>query len=379
MRYILSLLLIVGLAFVYFSWNYEREARRQEHVAPVHTDETTIETNVKRQINDGEVELIFRQESGRIIRVVADEDAANTFVNSVLVYVSSREQRVKEQIDRDLDAVFTRAFATANADLEGYADWHFAWLESWNVLRHALTGALEEAVSLSLSLEKTREAARHEVERYFMRNFSERLLKAELRNPIIEQGVEQIIRDAHVELQLSIASLDAQVQKFIAENSNYDEEIDPDEIASLQLDWDAARWKTPITNTQTYIFEGIQSVGTVAFSAVALGGALEALLAPLLAETIGSVMASMETAIVFSAAGSEVPIVGNIVGAAIGLAVDKIFSMFREAMTRDDFTAANRAALDAVTNQWKSTLTPKLTAMVSVWFADVSQAVALNQ
>ena len=379
MRYILVTFLVGGLALIYFGWNYDRDVRRQEHVAPVHEDVTTIETTVNRQIEDGEVALIFRQESGRVIRIIADEDAASSFINSVLLYVSNREQRVNEQITRDLDAVFTRAFASADSDLEAYADWHFAWLESWNILRHAITGALEEAISLSLSIEKTRESARHEVERYFMRNFSERVLRAEFRDPVIKDGVLQIVRDAHAELQLTIASLDDQVQKFISEHSNYDEVINPDNVINVKLDWDAARWKAPIVNAESYVIQGVQSVGLVAFTTVTLSSTLEAIIAPLLAETVASVMASTELAVGGAVLGSEVPILGNLAGAAVGLLLDKAISLYRESMTRDDFSAANRLALNAVVDQWKQSLKPKLHSITGTWFSDVSQAVALIQ
>jgi hypothetical protein len=370
-----SLVIVVLVA----GWFFIGDETRRAHLAPVHPDQTTVDVLSERQIESDEIALVFKNEAGKVVRVVADKDVTNSFVNSVLRYVQDRESSVNQKMQRDVDALFARAFATKNADLEAYADWHFAWLESWVILKEAIAGAIDEALSLSLSLDKVREASRHAVEGYFIRNFSERLLKPELRNPIIDQGIEQIIADAHTEMQLTIASLDHRVQQFIAENSNYTEVIDPAQAVDIKLDWDAAKWKAPVSNVDLYIQQGVQSVGTVAMSSVVLAGVIEATILPLLSGIIGSAAASTELAVIGAAAGSEFPGVGTLIGAGVGLLLDKAVNLFRESMSREDFIKDNRDAIDATVSEWKASIHPKLERVSRVWFDDISQAVAISQ
>jgi hypothetical protein len=116
-------LVIVGVPAI-FAWNIysASEARRTLHDSAITASGTIVKTSIKRKVADGEVEFVLRQVDGRLVRVIADKDAAAAFITETLLVLDKARQRAHERARFSLDRVFDVAFATRQEDLDAYAD-----------------------------------------------------------------------------------------------------------------------------------------------------------------------------------------------------------------------------------------------------------------
>ena len=83
-----------------------------------------------------------------------------------------------------------------------------------------------------------------------------------------------------------------------------------------------------------------------------------------------------------AAAGSAVPggaVGGAIVGGLVGLAIDHAVNEAGEAMNRESFIDANRAALTATTEVWQRRLEMALHEAVNTWFDDAREAIVVER
>lgn len=373
-------LCIIGLV-AFMVWNIwsSSEATREAHETRPHRDGTVVQLNVARKLSADEVRLVLRQLDGRLVRVVAKKDATSKFTNDTLVYLQSRRDRVKNQLKRDLDRVFSDAFSDREQAVSAYADWFFAWGRSWALLWEGIKGAAVEASKLALSRTKITDAARHEVEAYLIRHYTEFVLKPEIRDPSIIAGVRKALKQAHEEYLFAISGLDARLQQFMADHALHTEPLSADQAVTVALDWDAQKWKTPRYALEDKALEVVGSIGVIAGSTVIVGPVLEATIIPLFAETIAEIMISTEWALGGALALSEVPLLGTALGAALGLFADRALAYFREKMQRKDFVRENLVAVDATVKQWKGKASPPLMRAIDVWFDDAQAAVVIKR
>lgn len=377
----LVILVVSGIAVVNLIGESERLNR--DHIQThVHVDSSQVALlgpeRSRRMVEDGEIEFILRRGPEGPQRVIVARDAAAEFVNTQLAYIDQRRQGLKDKIKRDLAAQFERAFADRNAAVEAYADWFFAWGSSWKILYQAVMGGINEVPKVGISRTKVTEAARIEVERYMMQHYKEFVLKPELRDPLIVSGTEQVLRDAHQEFLFILSTLDYRLTDFLKRHTRHIESLDPGDVQRIKLDWEAQRWKTPRTQIDNQYRQALTSIGTIAASTVVLGPMLEATILPLLGEVIAETMAGFELAIGGAVLGSEVPLLGNLLGFAAGVGADYLLSYFRESLNREDFVAGNRAAVEATMREWQGKLLPELQRLVDVWMDD-TQAVAARR
>src|SRR4029453_9646717 len=99
--------------------------------------------------------------------------------------------------------------------------------------------------------ESLTEAIEADVKEYFLRNYKEQVLKPEVRDQAISQGVEQAVRHAHDSYRRVIANGDMRLQLFLAQHTSHLADIPAaTPVSNIKLDWDAQKWKAP-----TYLME----------------------------------------------------------------------------------------------------------------------------
>ena len=137
-------------------------------------------------------------------------------------------------------------------------------------------------------------------------------------------------------------------------------------------------------------FDGVVGVGTAAaggtVGALALGPAINTVLARSFGQLSSRVATSLGTRIAFAQQGAIAgtvaqPVGGQVVGAAIGImigaAVDYLANATNEAFNRESFVAANEEALDATIATWKAGLAANIDTAIDKWFDDARAAVVL--
>jgi len=361
---------IVGVAAV-FAWNIysASEIRRALHETAVPATGTSVETTIRRQVADGEVEMVLRRSDDSVLRVIAARDDRDRLVNRLLGELEASRQRVHGQASAALDRTLADAFAGRADDLDRYADWYFAWGRSWRLLYEALIGAGQEAARLGFSRTQVSDAARYAVEDYLLRHYREMVLKPAVRDPLVSAGILAVFRDANAGFLAAAAAFDDEIQRFAGQDALYTERLDADAV-KVRLDWDAETWRAPRQDAGDRYLAPARTAVVVAGGAFVLGPIANRLLAQHLARATAPVLASARMAVGGAAVGSIEPGLGTAIGALGGLALDWGINAFQDWMSRDDFIADNAAALDATIAAWKGRIMPEVSRSIDVWFDD---------
>ncbi len=333
---------------------------------------------------------MIKDVDGTVHKVVASKSETDQFVNDTILMLDDERARIKQAVHEDLDRSFALAFQDREPSINAYADWFFEWKRSYVVLKESITSAITRFFEAG-TYQSLPEAIEADVEDYFLKNYKEQVLKPELRDPVITQGVEQAVRHAHDSYRRVIANSDMRLQLFLAKHTSHLEDLPASMPAtSVKLDWDAQKWKAPIYLMQDRAFDGIAGVGAAAaggtVGALALGPALNSMLAQSFGQLSRRFVTSLGTRLTLAEQGAVAgtfvqPMGGQVIGAAIGVAigaaVDYLGNAANEAFNRDGFVASNNQALDTTIAAWKSNLEASMDSAVDKWFDDARSSVVL--
>lgn len=376
-------LLLVGAAgsFAVNAW-YFSAARRAEHTAPVHRDGTQLGIETKRQLSEYDTELVLKSSDGLVRRVLAKRSVATAFVDESIAYLDRERTAIAADIEHDVAALIEQAFADREASIARFADWHFGWGQSWRLTMQAATAAIEQIPKAAFSAESMSEAVRHSLEAYLHRHYRDYVLKPELRDPVIVRGVETILRNAHRRYVATVATLDARLQRFLAEKTTHLDGQRSTSITSMKLDWDAAKWAVPryaLEDEATRsLFRGTQAVTVTALLANTVAPAIE-----------------RELLVIFAAAGARLTAAvlpnlsrmrrpantggrwqGWLTAAALAIGIDWLSNSLKDRWERPDFIKANRDAVETTMATWRTALAKRLTDTLDIWIDDTRGVVA---
>ena len=371
---------------------YRSYQRHLEHTAPVHADGSILEFFFPdRSLPKDAVDLVVKDVDGSLHKVVASKSDTDRFVNETILMLDAERARIKQVAHEDLDRAFAIGFQDREQAISDYADWFFAWKRSYVVLKESITSAITRSLEIG-KYESLTEAIEADIKEYFLRNYTERVLKPELRDQTIAKGVEQAARHAHDSYRRVIANGDMRLQLFLAQHTSHLEDIPASTpVTEVKLDWDAQKWKAPVYLMEDRAFDGIVGIGTAAVGgtvgALALGPAINSVLARSFAQISRRFAASLGTRIAFAEQGAVAgtlvqPMGGQVIGAAagvlIGAVIDYLSNEANEAVNRESFVAANDEALDATIAAWKSKLEANIDAAIDTWFDDARSSVVLS-
>jgi phosphoglycolate phosphatase-like HAD superfamily hydrolase len=370
---------------------YRSYYRHLDHTAAVHPDRSVFDIFFgDKTLPPDAVDLVIRDVDGTLRKVVASKSEADKFVNETILMLDEERARIKQAAHEDLDRTFALAFQDREQAISGYADWFFEWKRSYVVLKETISSAIARFIEVG-KYESVTEAIDADVKDYFLKNYKDQVLKPELRDQVITKGVEQAARHAHDSYRLVIANGDMRLQLFLAKHTSHLEDIPPaTPMTNVTLDWDAQKWKAPVYLMQDRAFDGIAGLGAAAaggtVGALALGPAINGVLAQSFGQLSRRVATSLGTRLAFAQQGAVAgtvvqPVGGQVVGAAIGVAigaaVDYLSNAANEAINRESFVKANEQALDATIAAWKSGLEANLDTAIDKWFDDARASVVL--
>jgi hypothetical protein len=366
--------------------------RYLDHTAPVHTDGSVLDIFFgTSNLPADPVDLVVKDVDGTLHKVVASKSEADKFVNDTILMLDDERARIKQAAHEDVDRAFAVAFQDREQAISNYADWFFEWKRSYVVLKESLTSAITRFFEAG-KYESLTEAIEADVKDYFLRNYKEQVLKPEVRDQTISQGVEQAVRHAHDSYRRVIANGDVRLQLFLAKHTSHLEDIPAaTPMTNVKLDWDAQKWKAPVYLMEDRAFDGIAGIGAAAaggtVGALALGPALNGVLSQTFGQLSRRFVTSLGTRLAFAQQGAVAgtmvqPMGGQVIGAAIGVAIgvvaDYLSNAANEAFNRDEFVTANSEALDATIATWKSTLTANIDTAIDKWFDDARSSVVLS-
>ena len=384
---VLCVYAIVSLGTTFYRSYY----RHLDHSAAVHADRSVFDIFFgDKSLPPDAVDLVIKDVDGSLHKVVASKSQADQFVNDTILMLDEERARIKQAAHEDIDRSFALAFQDRDAAISAYADWFFEWKRSYVVLKETISSAITRFLEVG-KYELVNEAVEADVNDYFLKNYKEQVLKPELRDQTVTQGVEQAARHAHDSYRRVIANGDMRLQLFLAQHTSHLEDIPASTpMTNVKLDWDAQKWKAPTYLMEDRAFDGIAGVGAAAaggtVGALALGPAINGVLAQSFGQLSRRVAASLGTRLAFAEQGAIAgtvvqPMGGQVVGAAIGVAigaaVDYLSNAANEAINRDSFVSANEEALDATIAAWKASLEANIDTAIDKWFDDARASVVL--
>ena len=165
------------------------------------------------------VELVVKDVDGKLHKMVASKTEADKFVNDTILMLDEERARIKQAAHADLDRSFASPFRTAT----GYRVLCRLVLRVEALLRRVegIDHLRHHPLLRGRQIQSMTEAVEADVNDYFLRNYKEQVLKPELRDETITQGVEQAVRHAHDSYRRVIANNDMRLQLFLAKHTSH--------------------------------------------------------------------------------------------------------------------------------------------------------------
>jgi hypothetical protein len=343
----------------------------------VQPDTTTIAAPVRENIaglRPGEIELVLKDDEGRIVRVAAKRTALSGFEREMLFFLKRKEETALLTFRQDLKRAFDDGFADSEAALQDYAKWFFAWGRNLVLLKEAVVAGSSQAVNI-FSPNKIWEAVSARVQGYLMDNYQMRVLKPEERNPKIQRGLEAAFQKAHAGYRATIEEIGVRERQFIKTNTRLLEAY-PAGTVEVRLDWQAQRWRIP----RHYAIDHAEK----AYRSVAIMGAsiaMAPLLSPIVSRIGSTVMTRLSGRVIASRKGQ---IIGALYGPGsfgtsllVGAAIDWGVNRIDAKLSSESFIAEHRTALAETRRGWEQLAIDQLGPVVARWWSDTRQTIVI--
>ena len=182
---ILSAYALVSLGTTFYRSYY----RHLDHTAPVHADKSAFDIFFgDKSLPPDAVDLVIRDVDGSLRKVVASKSEADKFVNETILMLEDERARIKQMAREDLDRSFALAFQDREQAISAYADWYFEWKRSYVVLKETVVSAINRFFEAG-KYESVNEAIEADIKDYFLTNYKDQVLKPELRDLTLTNGV----------------------------------------------------------------------------------------------------------------------------------------------------------------------------------------------
>lgn len=377
--FVVFLMVLVGMGTSLFrSW--QRDA---DYSLSTHDDQSTLSTGVVPQLGPDQVELFVRNERDAIQRLVADREELSAFVESQLAELKLNRAAAKSAASSDAELVMRLTFADKEGRVDRYADWFYEWKRSYVLLKETVLSSAHRTVSSGT--ETWSEAVERDIADYFMRHFTDQVLQPERREPLVRDGVRNVLDHAHGRYLQALSQYDLRLQLFLQQHTTHFDQQALDDGVEVDLDWDSQRWKAPLYAAEDRSFDGALGAGLMVGATVG-GRTAGRVLAPAIARiirqsftriaarTTTQIASRATTTAAGASAGSAVPVVGSAVGAAVGFAagaaLDYLGNRVDKWMNREEFVKENLEAVDAIEAEWRRSLEQELHRTVDAWFDD---------
>lgn len=338
-----------------------------EHVIPASTSDPAA---VKR---DNEVELNFTTGDGRAWAAYVDKRDASVFLRSTERYIDERRARTKDRFRKQLHHVFEVAFNDREAAVDAFADWYFGFFTSAALTSRGIWGGVFEVPSLDI--DQIKKGVTLAVKETMRKQYMALVMRPEIRDPLIQDGVRNAILDAHSDYIWMIEGLDGRLVDFLTQRARYVRPVADQQNIVLSLDWDSESWRAPLDYDNKAIMTGAGQV--LSFAGFMLAGdvVLDTVLL-VLGTAVGEAVLAAEAAAGGALIGTEfLPGLGTAAGAAAAVAVHGAVSYFRENMQRDEFVADTQASIDATINTWDNMIAPPADKLIDRWFNETKTLV----
>jgi hypothetical protein len=372
----LIFILIIFIAGIFFGRQWFDSILLQNQHQAVHEDNSHIKTSVQPQVRP-QVELIYQNQNGEMVRVLADAERYSEFVQQSSNALEQVRKNLLQQSETELHNALTGNFDAVRERVNKFADWYFAYSTTYKILWKATTSVAEHAVSFSGK--DLSDSVAHEVEQYILKYYEDIVLRPELTNPKLKQAYQNTLTSVHHNYVNALSMLHANFLTFVSKETTHTQQ--PDAV-DITLDWHsqfnkmnmAAYEKTPEGKALgAVLIAGGASVGGKIMGGVAAKSAAGAASKGLLSK-LASPFASK--AIIIGGSGAVGSIGGPVgagIGAGVGLGLDYLINEGVEVMQREEFIKDVNEAITATQTEWEIVMQQSLQQAIEVLINDAIQ------
>ncbi|MCP5159994.1 MAG: hypothetical protein H6975_11395 [Gammaproteobacteria bacterium] len=342
--------------------------------ALVHPDRTEITTQVERQV-PSQVTLVYENQAGELVRVLADAERYSAFVRMHTANLERGRRQLHKQAQEQLIAGLETVFTDLRQRIPAFADWYYAYGTSYQLLWEALTSAFHH-----LGEDRMSAAVAADLERLIQQHYEVLVLKPEITDPRLQQVYRTTLDQARQSYLLMLTTMQAEFQVFVTQHTTH---LDPDQTPApeLHLDWPSQLYKVRIASDANSTLGALRGITLTTLSAMAgkalgsqVGLAVASRLSlPFVERALLAVTGGATGGVSGSLGGPVGATVGIVVGAGVGLATDWLIQQGIELLSRDAFAAEIQTALDSTQQEWQRKLSPSLSSAVDVWVDDTIQ------
>ena len=340
-------------------------------VKPAHDEITTSPERVA---------FVYQDDTGQRFRAMVEQKRAAQFMRDLSRRVEERKQDARLQIDTELELLFSTVFEDRAQSVTAYSDWFYTWGRPYQLIGGAtkvvateLTGsALRSLWNMEMQIDPERAAALAEgyLQAEMMEAYTQHVLKPQHRDHVIETGVLNIVSKSYDRFIADLDAFDLELVEFLYAQDPNAQSIDASEAISIELSWDAAQFDAPRDRSKEVVASAATGA-TVLLGSAIFSAEISAVVLPVISTISAELMTSVGFATSGGILGSEVPVLGTIIGIGTGLTADYVINRFRERMTREEFEAETQRGLDATIARWKGKIRPALYQLNDAWYADV--------
>ncbi len=380
LRWLLATL-VLWLA-VFFGRNLvDTWVARMDHSRSVHVDRTVAETGVRAQVTPALV-LVYRDQDGRRVRVMADQAAFSRFARTSMARLEAGRSRLQDGVLERLAVALEPTFAGMHGRVGDFADWYFAWGTSYRLMTKAAGAAMANA--LKPSAMNLSESVAHALERYLHGYYEGIVLRPEINDPRLRQIYRTLVASLHAGYLDVMAELDREFQHFVASQTTHLDEFGQEAEVLLSVDWRSHRHKLSVAGQHRGGLEVARGFTLTAAGALlgrsagltaangASGFISRGIATRLSAPYVGRLSAAAGGAAVGALGGPA----GLAVGGAVGLGMDYLVNEGVELAARENLESALHDGILATHEELQVAMARSLEQAVQIWFDDSIQLLA---
>lgn len=392
--FILIVLVFVTLMFGR-QW-YDSLLARLDYNKTVHSDESVVKTGIRSQVSPT-VTLVYKNQNGKKVRVIADAQEYSEFVNQQAASLEDSRNQLLAQTEKQLHEKLTGIFDGMRERVERFADWYFAYTTTYKILWEATTSATRhtfsaEATSLS-------EAVSIDVEKYLHKHYENIVLRPETTDPQLQIAYRNTLQKTHEEYVNILSDMQTDFQVFVSKYTTHLDEV-ATENTELVLDWESQFNKMNMAEYEkgpkgaamgAALSAGGAAVGkavagtvagksvasTAVASAAGTGVATKAIAGAATKGLFAKLSAPFVSKAVLVSAGGAVGTLGGPIGMAIGalggLGVDYAINEGMELTQRGTFVTDVNEALATMQKEWEKQIQQSLQEAINIWMDDTIQ------
>ena len=383
------ILVVVILVFVTLMFGrqwYDSLLVRLDQNRVVHPDQSIVKTGIHPQVRPT-VTLIYKNQEGERIRVLADAQEYSEFVNQQVANLEQARQKLLTQTEKQLRKVLTGVFDGMRERVERFADWYFAYTTTYKILWEATTSATKHVFSAEVT--SLTDAVAYDVEKYLHKHYENIVLRPEITDPKLRSAYNQVLQTIHAGYVKVLSSQQAHFQAFVSKYTTH-LEIPAIENAEMVLDWESQFNKINMADYEkgpkgaalgATLIAGGAAIGKTVGGSVATktmaGTAGKAMAATASKGLLAKLSAPFVSKAVLAGTGGAIGTLGGPLGTALGaisgLGVDYALNEGMELTQRDIFVSDVHEALKITQNEWEKDLLSSLQEAVNIWINDTIQ------